>query len=101
MLCNFYHCTHFFHDPVEISFAVGSYAVAAILDPVFCIAKAAAAAITQCIQRTIAEQAIEFALTYALMAGKVLTFPILEKLIMFHFLLLIPLSTGKLPAADV
>jgi len=63
---------------------MGLQAAGAILDPLLRISKAAAAPVTQRIQRTIAEQTAEAITIRPLMAGKIFTFPILEKIIIRH-----------------
>ena len=76
---------------------MGFCTIAAVLDAIFRISKAAATLIAQCVQRAVAEQAVELPVLYSLVAGKVLTFSVLKKLILLHNSLLIPLSTDKLP----
>ena len=79
---------------------MGFCTIGAVFDSIHGVDKASAAAVTQCVQGAIAEQATEVFILYALMAGKILAFTILEKLIVLHFELLRPLSTDKFPAAD-
>ena len=76
---------------------MGFETVGAVLDTRIGVAEAAAALIAQAVQRAIAEQAVKAFLLHALMAGKILTFPILKKLVMLHILLLTPLSMGRFP----
>ena len=63
---------------------MGLQAIGAILNAVGQIFKGTAALIPQCIKRTIAEQTIEIFRICALMAGEILTFPILEEFIIGH-----------------
>ena len=70
---------------------MGLQTIGAILDSTWQITKRAAAFIPQCIERTITEQTIEICRIYALMTGKILTFPILKKLVIGH---ITPLSKG-------
>ena len=60
----------------------------AIFNSTVRIAEVSAALITQCIQRAVAEQAIELAVIRYLMAGEVLAVTVLEKRmgILFHAL---------------
>ena len=55
-----------------------------ILDPAFSILKIAAAALSECIQRAVAEQTVETFRICCFMAGENLTFPVTEVFVMFH-----------------
>jgi len=66
---------------------MGTDAAGAILEPISRIAEAAAAPVTQCIQRTIAEQAIEAIFPNPLVTGKVFAVPVLKKFVMLHIFL--------------
>ena len=60
---------------------------AAVFVSVLCVGISASAILTQRIQRTITEQAIEFVIVLYLVAGKILAFPVLKKLmvqVFFH-----------------
>ena len=63
---------------------MGPQTEGAVLDPLLVIPEAAAAVFSQSIQGAIAEQAAELLWIRAWMAGKILTFLILEKIIMTH-----------------
>ena len=63
---------------------VGAQAVGAVLDALGIVAKIAAAAVAQGVKRAIAEQAAEGLRVRAGVAGVILTFLILEKIIMSH-----------------
>ena len=76
---------------------MGFDAIGAILDAVFRIGKTSAATVAQRIQRAIAKQTAEIFLAHALVAGKILTFAILNKFIVFHALHLTQRTTEKHP----
>ena len=59
-------------------------AIGAVLDALVCISKISPAALTECIQRTVTEQAVEMFRIRAGMAGKKFTFPVAEKFIMLR-----------------
>ena len=80
----FQHFPHLFTNGRIILSEVGSQAAGAILDPIFRIAKSAAAAVAKTIQRTIAEKAAEGFRIRSMMAGKIFTFSVLKKIIMAH-----------------
>ena len=77
---------------------MGFDAIGAVLNSLFRISEASAAAITQSIEGTIAKQATKGILFHTFVAREIFTLPILKKFIMFHTV--IPLPTGKFPAAD-
>ena len=62
--------------------------VGAVLDAGFCIEKTAATLISKTIQRAIAEQAAEGFRIRTGMAGKILAFPVLKKIVICHSILL-------------
>lgn len=64
---------------------MGTKAAGAILDPCFGIRKTAAAPICKCIQWTVTKQAAKGLRVSSGMAGKILTFPVLKKIIVCHF----------------
>ena len=64
---------------------MGAQAIGTILDSAICVGKVTAAVLPQCVQGAIAEQAIEGFRICALMAGKIVTFPILKKIVIRHF----------------
>jgi hypothetical protein len=66
----------------------------AILDPIFRVAKITATLIPQGIQRAKAEQTIKILRVRTLMAGKILTLPVLKKVVIGH---LKPPSRDKPP----
>jgi len=63
---------------------MGTQAGRAILDAALRIGKAATAAVAQCVQRTIAKQAIEILRVRVLVAREIGAFPILEKAVVCH-----------------
>ena len=63
---------------------MGMQAPGAIFDSIFQVAEAAAALVCQTIQRAVAEQAAKSIWIGAFMAGKILAFPVLEKVIVTH-----------------
>jgi hypothetical protein len=65
---------------------VGAQAVGAVFHATFCITEAAAALIAQAVKGTIAEQTAEGLRVCTGMAGKILTFTMLEKIIIRHIL---------------
>ena len=67
---------------------MGAQAPGAILDAGLGINKAAAAVFPQGIQRAVTEDAAEFLRIRPRMAGKIFTFPVLEKVVMGHISLL-------------
>jgi urea transporter len=69
---------------IVAALTVGHKAIRAILNAIFGIGAVAAAILAQGIQRTIAEQAVKILGFSGLMTGKILTFLILKKFIMFH-----------------
>jgi hypothetical protein len=73
------------HDVAVILGLMGQLALGAILDAVLGIGKAAAALVTQGVQRTVAEQAIEAVGIVGGMAGKKLTFLMLKEGVLFAF----------------
>ena len=70
--------------PVVLCF-VRQLTVRAVFYSCFCHSKIPAAFITQCIQRTVAEQTVEVLRICACMTRKIFTFFITEKSIMFSF----------------
>ncbi len=60
---------------------MGNQAIGAILDTLISISKTAAAPVTKDIQRAIAEQAAKGFRTRPRMAGKILTFSVLKKIV--------------------
>ena len=58
--------------------------VGAVLDALICISKISSAALTECIQRTVAKQAVEMFRIRAGMAGKKFALPVAEKFIMLR-----------------
>ena len=87
---------HFFHDLAVIFPAVGAQAVGAILDAVGQILEAAAAFVAQGVEGAVAENAGEGFRVGARMAGEILAFPVLEKVVMAH---VTPPSRGRPGAA--
>ena len=88
-----------FSGDISVIFpSVGNLAARAVLDPVFCIAEIPAAFLSQRVQRTVAEQAVEVLRIRALMTGKIFTFFMTEKRVLFtfpkRFLHNFPLSSG-------
>ena len=79
-----HHIAHLFHDLVIVFAAVRFCTATAILDAVFCIDKATAAAVPQGIQGAITKQAAEILTIHPFMAGEVFTFLILKILVVFH-----------------
>lgn len=64
---------------------MGQSTVGAVFDSLVRICAVAAALITQCIQRAVAEQAIELTFVFYLVAGKILAITILKKAVgIFH-----------------
>ena len=63
--------------------------VAAVFNSLICIAEITTALISQAIQRAIAEQAAEGLRIRPFVAGEVLTFPVLEEIVIRHSLPLI------------
>lgn len=63
---------------------MGMQAPGTVFNSVFQIDKAAAALICQAVQRAVAKQAAEGIRICTFVAGKILTFPILKKVIMAH-----------------
>lgn len=63
---------------------MGMQAPGAVFDSIVQIAEAATALVCQTIQWAVAEQAAEGIRIGSFMAGKILTFPILEKVIVAH-----------------
>ena len=86
---------HLSGDLLVIFPLVGAQAKGAVLDALFRITEISAAAIPQGVQRTVAEQAAEPLRVRVGMAGKKLTFPILEKIIMAHWIISFPLFYRK------
>ena len=83
----FYHFQNLCHttaDTFIVFPAMGPQAPGTIFDPIFCITEASAAFFSQAIQRTVAEQAAKSLRICPLMAREILTFPVLEKIIMRH-----------------
>ena len=74
----------FLADEAVVFPAMGAQAAGAVLDSLFVIGKAAAAVIPQGIQGAIAKQAAELLRVRPGMAGKILTFLVLKKIIMAH-----------------
>ena len=69
-----------FSGDISVIFpSVGNQAARAVLDPVFCITEIPAAFLSQRVQRTVAEQAVEVLRIRALMTGKIFTFFMAEK----------------------
>ena len=81
---------HFLHHIIVIFPFVGYKATGAILNPTLGIAEISSAFVPQGIQGAIAKQAVKIFSFFAIMAGKIFTFPVLKKLIMLHFILQIP-----------
>jgi len=75
---------HLLADGIVILPPVGPQAIGAVLDAAFRIAEIAAALVPQSIQGAVAKQATESFWIRTGMAGKILTFPVLEKVIMGH-----------------
>ena len=63
---------------------MGAQTGGAILNAALRIRKIAAALIAQCIQRTVAEQATEILKVICFVAGEIITFGVLEKIIIWH-----------------
>ena len=63
---------------------MGPQAGGAVFDSLFRISEAAAALVSQCIERAVAEQAAEGFRVGIGMAGKIFTFPVLKKIIVGH-----------------
>ena len=75
-----------FSGDISVIFpSVGNQAARAVLDPVFCITEIPAAFLSQRVQRTVAEQAVEVLRIRALMTGKIFTFFMAEKRVLFAF----------------
>lgn len=88
-----------FSGDISVIFpSVGNQAARAVLDSVFCITEIPAAFLSQRVQRTVAEQAVEVLRIRALMTGKIFTFFMAEKRVLFTFpkwfLHNFPLSSG-------
>ena len=91
----FYQLQHFPQLSANVAVilpAMGTQAEGTVLDSLFVIPEAAAAILPQGVQRTITEQAAEPLRVRAWMAGEILTFPVLKKIIMAHHFSLISLS---------
>ena len=63
---------------------MGDHAPGAVLNSHFGIGEIPSAVLSQGVQRAITEQAAEALLIYPLMAGKVLTFAVLKKIVICH-----------------
>ena len=81
---HFKNAGHFFTDSTVIFPTVGLQTFGAIFNAIFCVGKAAAAILTQAIQRAIAEQTAESFRVCTGMTGKIFTFLVLKKIIMRH-----------------
>ena len=75
---------HSFHDLSVVFPTVGAQAIGTVLDPILQIGKAAAAFVTQCIEGTVAKEAIEALFIRPGVAGKIFAFLILKKIVMAH-----------------
>ena len=80
----FYHLSQACANRIIILPSVGAQAAGAILDAALRICKAAAALVSQGIQRAEAKEAIEILRISAFMTRKIFAFPILKKFIVFH-----------------
>ena len=87
LFCRFYHHIHSRQNPFIVFPLMRKDASGTVLDSAFRITKPAATTLPQRIQRAIAKQTIEFFGIYTLMTGKILTFPVLKKLMMQIFFL--------------
>lgn len=91
ILCiSFFHQLRYFRktadDQIIIVRHMRYQTVGAVLDALVCILKVSTAALTECIQRTVTEQAVEMFRIRAGMAGEIFTFPVAEKFIMLRLL---------------
>ena len=88
LFCQIHDKFQLFTDAVIILPPVGNHASAAVLNAILCIGKVSPASISQSIQRAEAKQAAEFIGFRTIMAGKILAFLILKKIVMTHLYLL-------------
>lgn len=86
--CQFNDTGHFFTYFFVIIPDMGLQAVGAILDAGFCIGEAPSAFVPKAVQRAVAEQAAEGFRICTGMTGKILTFPVLKKIVIGHNILL-------------
>ena len=63
---------------------MGAQTVGTVLDAVFGVGKIPTAAVTQGIQRTIAEKTAEVVRAFAFVAGEIFAFCILKKIVICH-----------------
>ena len=85
-LHQFQHFPHFFTNGAVILSSMGAQAGGAVLDSILGIPEAAAALIAQAVQGAIAKQAAEAFRVRTGMAGKILTFLFLKKIVICHII---------------
>ena len=96
LFCQLHNRFHLLNDALIILPAMGLYASGAILNTAFRIGKAAAAFISQRVQRTITKQTAEAFRVCACMAREIFTFFILKKVVVRHFCF--SFTAGSIPA---
>ena len=84
LFCKLHDFLQFFTDGTIILTAMGAQALGAILDAILRIGETTASVFTQGIQRAIAEDTAKGLRVCPAVAGKILTFPVLIKIIMAH-----------------
>ena len=97
LLCQFCDLLEFGKNIGIASGAVGNKTVGAIFDSLFGVPEVSTASVAQSVERTVAEQTVKI-VTVCVVAGEILTFPVLEKamIVLFHGFPLLRIYTSRL-----